>query len=213
MRKCAVTLESELAPDELHFLLNTIHHSQFMGKHLEIGTAAGGTLWQMATQVRQDNPHPFVVIDPMSYFADQFSIVQNNMRRNGIHADKVDFRVQTSLEAFEKANRHQEFFDFIFIDANHKLRYVAQDLRWTRLLNVKGKLALHDYSDQFPGVRIAVNRFLNKYPSYQKIGHVRDLVIIEKTAKSTSPEVSDIDLLFAELLTPILQWKCSFSKA
>ncbi len=56
MRACAKTLESELAEDELSFLLETIHASNYEGKHVEIGTAAGGTLWRMIEKVRADNP-------------------------------------------------------------------------------------------------------------------------------------------------------------
>ncbi len=151
MRACAKTLESELAEDELSFLLETIHASNYEGKHVEIGTAAGGTLWRMIEKVRADNPHRFVVVDPMKYFTDQLTLVQKNVYSRGISLDRVDFRIASSEEAFEDASRELETFDFIFIDGNHKLRYVAQDLRWARLLNAGGKLALHDYSSAHPG--------------------------------------------------------------
>lgn len=58
-----------------------------------------------------------------------------------------------------------EFFDFVYIDADHSYEWVSKDLR-----NAVGRtrsgavLAGHDYSkDKFPGCYRAVNDFCDKY--------------------------------------------------
>ena len=212
MRPCATTLESELSMAELDYLLTTIKSHRFSGKHLEIGTAAGGTLWQMLRCFEEGQQPPFVVIDPMKYFPDQFEKVQNNLRDHDVDPSQVDFRVTTSAEAFYQAENSGETFDFIFIDGAHKIRYVTEDLRWSRLLNVGGILILHDYAPKFPGVQIPVSRFLKKCKNYQILGQAETLIAIQKTKKSPSPEVTPFDRAYSLALTPILQWKASMKK-
>ncbi len=99
MRPCATTLESELAPGELNCLLKVLSEQQFSGKHLEVGTAAGGTLWQMMRCYPRETCPPFVVVDPLQYFPRQLTVVQKNLRANEIDPSTVDFRQTTSEQA------------------------------------------------------------------------------------------------------------------
>ena len=138
VRKSATTLASELRDDELAFLLEIIKNSRFSGKHLEIGTGAAGTLCQMIKCCQNDVSPPFVVVDRMTYFPDQLEIVKENLIKNNINPLAVDIRVSKSADAFVKAEKAREQFDFILIDGTHKIRYITQDLRWARLLRVGG---------------------------------------------------------------------------
>lgn len=179
--------------------------------HLEIGTAAGGTLWQMV-EALPGKDSKFVVVDPMRYFPKQFSIVKQNLRKHGVDPEQIDFRIQTSDEAFSSSEQLNERFDFIFVDGSHKLRYVTEDLRWSRLLNPGGTIAFHDYAPQFPGVQMAIDRFLSKYPNYSIRNHIDTLLVIEKTAPCPDQEVTWVDQAYASVLTPYLQIRHSIGK-
>ncbi|MGA7105991.1 MAG: class I SAM-dependent methyltransferase [Candidatus Deferrimicrobiaceae bacterium] len=212
MRPCATGLEPELRPNELKFLIDTLKEKHFTGKYLEIGTAAGGTLCQMMTIFKDIERPQFVVVDPMKYFPNQFEIVKENLKNHVIHPDTIDFRIKTSFEAFFEAQENGEQFDFIFIDGAHKIRYVMQDLRWTRLLNEGGILMMHDYSSKYRGVLLAANHFLRRYRNYQVIGHVHTLLAIRKTGRSPIKEVNLLDRFWAWLLSPVLQVERSVTK-
>lgn len=205
MRTCATTLEAELTQKELNLLLNTLKQKSYTGKHLEIGTAAGGTLWQMISSFDLETRPPFVVVDPMKYFPDQFHLVKENLKIHGIDPNEVNFLIKTSQEAFKEVRNNQETFDFIFVDGAHKIRYVTEDLKWTRLLNVGGTVAFHDYSPKYPGVFLSLNRFLRKNLNYQIVKRVDNLLIVKKTAESHKKEIDKSDMAYAMAWAPLLQ--------
>src|SRR3989304_3223474 len=62
MRPLPRTLSAELSNDELSSLINIIREKSFKGKHLEIGTAAGGTLCCMM-KAFEDGEHPHYVTE------------------------------------------------------------------------------------------------------------------------------------------------------
>lgn len=212
MRPCATTLESELTEEELECLLELIHTQSFGGNHLEIGTAAGGTLWQMMKAYHDDKRPSFVVIDPMKYFPNQLQVIHQNLKEHGLSPDTVDFRVGTSEEIFPNAERKQEKYDLIFIDGAHKVRYVMQDLKWSRLLNRGGLLILHDFSPNYRGVWYSVNRFLKKNPHYSIVRQVDKLIALQKDASSEKSEISSWDITLSQILSPIFQLESSLKK-
>jgi predicted O-methyltransferase YrrM len=212
MRPSATTLESELTYEELECLLELLRSSQYTGRHLEIGTAAGGTLWQMMRCYDQENCPEFVVVDPMQYFPRQLEIVQNNLTCHGASLECVDFRVMTSDAAFAKAQKRGESFDFIFVDGAHKVRYVMEDLRWSSLLNPGGLLVLHDFSPKYRGVWFAVNRFLRKNQHFSIVNQVHKLIVLKKEKAVDRPEISSWDLLLAKFLAPCFQMEASIKK-
>lgn len=57
----------------------------------------------------------------------------------------------------------QETFDLVFIDANHSESGVTRDINaWFPLVKQEGYIGGHDYNnEQFPGVTIAVDRFIS----------------------------------------------------
>ncbi len=210
MRPFPRTLSAELSNDELSSLIGIIREKSFRGKHLEIGTAAGGTLCCMMQAFEDRNRPPFVVIDPMTYFQDQLNTIRKNLQDNGVSADGIDFRVMKSNEAFIRANQNHESFDFIFIDGAHKVNYVTDDLRWAGLLNTGGILCLHD--THVRGVRFAVDRFLRRNPHYETVKYVDTLLILVKKKASPRPEISFIDRAWASVLAPLLRLEVSTQK-
>lgn len=212
MRPIARTLTPELTDAELSTLLDILQESRFQGKHLEIGTAAGGTLYSMMKAFEDHKRPRFVVVDPMTYFQNQMDTVKKNLQDNGISAEDVDFRVMKSNQAFREADQRHESFDFIFIDGAHKIHYVTDDLRWTRLLNAGGIVCLHDYTS-VRGVRLAADRFLGKNPHYVKVVCVNTLLILRKTGESLRPEISFSDRVWASLFAPLLRLEVFTKKA
>lgn len=212
MRESATTLQPELTTAELETILALLRSGVGRKAHLEIGTAAGGTLREMMSAYPADDRPPFVVVDPFTYFPDQRSVVERNLRSAGIDPSTVDFRVGFSYPALQKALGSSETYSFMFIDGNHKARYVMQDLMWTRMLEVGGYVCLHDYKPKFRGVIWATERFLRKHPNYRKIAQADSLVVLRKETQSSSPEVSSLDVMLGAGLEALHRWSWSLNK-
>ncbi len=165
-------LSSETTGPEREALAQLLKDAALTGAHLEIGTAAGGTLKELMSCYPAESRPQFVVVDPFTYFERQRSAVEENLRSAGIDPADVDFRVGYSWAQLQTAQSRGDRFAFIFIDGNHDLKYVTQDLRWTRLLVDGGYVCLHDYSESFPGVILATDRFLRRNPNYSLVSHV-----------------------------------------
>lgn len=189
--------------------LNAAH---LQGRHLEIGTAAGGTLCAIMNWYSDSDRPAFTVVDTMSYFPNQLDIVKANLTEHGLDPQNVDFRVTGSDAAFESAQTNREQFDFILVDASHKIRDITNDLRWLRLLNQGGLACFHDYGPAFPGVRWSVDRFLRRHPHFVRHGQAGNLVCLQKDKPGKSPEVDGFDRAWATLLSPILNWRRSLQK-
>jgi predicted O-methyltransferase YrrM len=186
-----------MTPAEHAFLLALLKREQFDGPHLEIGTAAGGTLCAMMGCFDNARRPQFVVVDRMTYFPDQLEAIETNLRRHGLDPVKVDFRIATSSAAFRAAQQGREAFDFILLDGGHKILNVMADLRWTRLLNVGGIICLHDYIPKFPGVKLSVDRFLAGHPHFHIVGQADSLIALQKVSAGRHLEVSAGDRAYA----------------
>ena len=99
MRASATTLEPEISAGELARVVTLLRAGQLKGRHLEIGTAAGGTLKELMRAYPDGERPPFVVVDPMTYFPDQLAKVRRNLAAAGLDPDRVDFRVGKSWPA------------------------------------------------------------------------------------------------------------------
>lgn len=212
MRACSETLESEMQAEESDLLREALQSHNLTGKHLEIGTAAGGTLCHMVQSYPADARPQFVVVDPMGYFPDQLKTVRSNLSTHGIDPDTVDFRVMPSEAAYASSLVHGERFSFILVDGVHKIRYVMDDLRWGALLDEGGLLCIHDYGCHLPDVTLAVDRFLRRNRQYQKVDHARSLLVLRKVATTEREEVRGSDRLYAMAAAPLLQLQRSIRK-
>ena len=212
MRASAITLESEVSRGELAALVAILRARRLSGAHLEIGTAAGGTLKELM-RCYSDRQRPrFVVVDPMTYFPDQLSIVRRNLASAGLDADTVDFRRGKSWPQFQASERANESYSFIFVDGSHKIHHVTEDLAWARLLEPGGLICFHDYSPQFEGVVQAVDRFLARYRNYRMVEKVETLLIVEKTGASTEREIGFIERMRAKCVNLVHQLRASRRK-
>lgn len=72
-RFSATTLDPEMTDEELSGLEGWLQTAGLTGVHLEIGTAAGGSLCFMMNLYSDADRPRFSVIDTMSYFKDQLT--------------------------------------------------------------------------------------------------------------------------------------------
>jgi predicted O-methyltransferase YrrM len=186
-----------MSEPQLEFLTGLISAEDLPGPHLEIGTAYGVTLARMILALRSPHDPAFVVVDNMRYMPDQFDVVIRSLEDHGIDPGRVEFRVGDSGTLFAEAARAGDSFDFILIDASHKIRKVTDDLRWTRLLRAGGVVCLHDYHPSFPGVVRSADRFLARNPNYERVGKVSSLLALRKTGPSRDAEISQLDRMWA----------------
>jgi len=210
MRKCALTGSPEIDEAALNRIISYLKERSFSGTHLEIGTAAGGTLKRMMLAYDAHRRPKFMVIDPMTYFPDQFETVKSNLLEAGIDPQEIIFHVTKSSIAFKDILRSGEKFDFIFIDGAHKIKQVWQDLRFNNMLNTGGILCVDDYVD-VPQVQIPVDRFLTKNLGYKKIALENRTLFIEKV----TPIKNKVDV-FGTCAMPFInlffQWRQSYLK-
>ena len=211
MRPSATSMESELRPAELAALQALLKSAQLRGTHLEVGTAAGGTLKELLRCYTPPRPR-FVVVDSFRYFPNQKAIVADNLRSAGIDPAEVDMRATDSEVALAAATAAGEQFDFILIDANHQARHVISDLRWAKLLRPGGYLCLHDYGPRFPGVTWATDRFLRNNPNYRRVSLTVSLMVIQKNEMSQRGEVGTSELVLGRLLTLLHKFRHSIRK-
>jgi hypothetical protein len=80
----------------------------------------------------------------------------------------VTFHRETSMEAVKKFV--DESLDFVYIDGNHELKYVIEDIfEWSKKVKVGGTIAGHDYFYAHPRkhdnihVRYAVDAYTESY--------------------------------------------------
>jgi predicted O-methyltransferase YrrM len=184
---------------QVEYLTRLIASEDLPGPHLEVGTASGMTLAQMICALPTPHDPAFVVVDNMRYFPDQMRVVRANLERHGVDPDQVEFRVGDSGEIFKAAARAGDSFDFMVIDASHRIRKVTDDLRWTRLLRPGGLVCLHDYHLDFPGVVKSVDRFLTQYPNYERAKQVGGLLVLRKAGPSPRLEISAADRRWAAM--------------
>ena len=209
-RESAITLNSEMTVAEVSSIRNAIKDSKLTGLHIEIGTAAGGTLCEILKCYQNElkvEPPPFIIIDPLTYFDDQYEKICLNLKNNGLSQNNITFEKNKSSVAFGNLSAHAGEIDFILIDGNHKINHFVGDLRFSRYLRAGGLLLIHDYSDNFKGIHSATKNFLDRYRNYEVLSHVDSLLILRKKSISNSLEISPLNLLsahFCNLLDQVL---------
>ena len=203
-------ITSEMTQPELDALRSILCTRQRPGRHLEIGTATGGTLCEMMSAATH-RPE-FVLIGMMDCFANQREIVVQNLASQGLPLDQVEFREMPSWDAFQHSHGAHESFDFVLIDGRRKFRYVMQDLHWAALLNPNGILALHDYTPRQRSVKWAADYFLANNRNYHRIALADSLLILEKTAPDGPDGPNLLPDSVALFMHPLFQFENSVRK-
>lgn len=209
-RTRATQLTPEMTQQELDALRSIVGSRRLPGRHLEIGTAAGGTLCEM--MLAAAHGPQFVVVDTMDFFADQRRIVEQNLAAHGLEPGQVEFREMRSWDAFRQSHGTLEAFDFVLIDGRHKFRYVMQDLHWAALLNPNGILALHDYTPRLRSVKWAADYFLANNRNYHLLELTGSLLFLEKTAPDGPRGPNLLPDSVASFMHPLFQFENSVRK-
>ena len=102
MRECAITGNSEVSDKVIIRMISFLEENNFSGTHLEIGTAAAGTLKRIMLSYDKQKRPKFIVIDPMTYFPNQFEIVRSNLSKVGIDPNEIKFFTVKSSKAYKK---------------------------------------------------------------------------------------------------------------
>ena len=101
--------------------------------------------------------------------------------------------------------------DFILIDGAHKIKYVAQDVRWADRLNRGGLLCFDDYHAGFIGVDYVVDNIVLKSGLFKQVFYVDRLLCLEKI-EGGRKTISKVQLTFSHMLHPVFQLLTSFRK-
>lgn len=121
------------------------------GNFIEIGSYQGLSLSKIKDVLIEKNINSWAV-----------DIVKRDRLVENCKNWGVTFLHKKSEEA--AATFENEFFDLVFIDANHKYNHILNDIRlWKPKVKKGGVLAGHDYCDRFEGVRKAVKEELDGY--------------------------------------------------
>jgi len=212
-RASATTLESECHPEELDLLRRILSDHDLTATHLEIGTAAGGTLKEiMGVYAEAESRPAFAVIDPMTYFKDQQEKVRQNLNDAGIDPDTVAFWVGTTEDFLARERSAGTAFDFIFVDGEHQAHAVMVDMQWADLLRTGGFICFHDNSTSFPGVGWAIDRFLRKNTNFEAVEQAKTLAVLRKTADGSGPCVTAADLVTARVVKGLQRFRKSMRK-
>ena len=213
VRQSSITLESECTEAERGFLTSTLRSSDLSGRHLEIGTAAGGTLKELIGVYSGRPTRPdFVVIDPLTYYPNQFEKVRQNLTNAGIDPDSVEFWQGVTQDFLNRERDAGGRFDFVFIDGDHRAFPVMIDLQWADTVNTGGFIFLHDRQPKFPGVGWAIDYFLENCPEFEHVGQVDSLVCLRKARDRSAPCVTRRDLRRARWKQMRLKYARSIKK-
>ena len=90
------------------------------------------------------------------------AVMENFISGTKPFVEKVFMHRMTSVEAVYEFD--DNFFDWIFIDANHDYPYIKENLEiWTPKVKVGGVVSGHDYGNKkWPGIKKAVDEFVQK---------------------------------------------------
>ena len=146
---------------------------------LEIGTAYGFATARMAAKA-----YSVTTIDPHAGYGSlpaSLPEAQRLLRNLGL-TGKVTLIIGLSQEVLPRLCGQGMGFDLVFVDGDHRLQTVREDLYYGWLLTRSGGvLAVHDYNeDTCPDVAVAVEWFKAKYVSLLHSSLVDTLWLVKR---------------------------------
>jgi predicted O-methyltransferase YrrM len=121
------------------------------GNIVEIGSFEGLSLSYLRRSIKTKSNKVWAVEKRCT------DILKNNAENWGVKLLCSDSENASSLFP-------DEFFDLVFIDANHSYKNVKNDiLCWLPKLKQGGTISGHDYCDAWPGVKQAVDEIFAKF--------------------------------------------------
>lgn len=131
-------------------------------KIAEIGIMCGRSAVFLSEELTKINKcvefHCVDIVAPSQFIVERQAFIKdNNLNQTLIYLEMASARAATTFR--------DEYFDFIFIDADHSYENVIKDIKaWFPKVKSKGIISGHDYynyyaHNDYPGVRQAVDEF------------------------------------------------------
>jgi predicted O-methyltransferase YrrM len=161
-------LHSAISREEGAFIYSIIQDDPAIRRTLEVGCAFGLSSLHICAAIRDREGASHTIIDPFQNT--QWDAVGiKNLETAGIDFFKL-LETKSEFALPQLLEKHEDQFDFIFIDGWHTFDHTLLDCFYaTRLLRIGGVLTIDDVS--FPSVRRVVD-FLRNYPCYEELGFV-----------------------------------------
>jgi hypothetical protein len=166
----------------------------FKGRQFKVGAEIGIYNAEFSDSLLRLMPDlTFYMIDPYKHWPDDiYDDVGNDNQEiqdaryelvkviANKYGDRAKLLRMTSIEALGRVPDNS--LDFVYIDANHKYEFVKQDIKgWYKKVKPNGIIAGHDFSDQFPSVKLAVVNFCHEQEiEIVKIGTADNVWMVEK---------------------------------
>lgn len=130
-------------------------------------------------------------IDPWKMYSDytdsrgqeKLEEIYNNTQKRLSSYSNVTIIRKTSMEALNEIE--DDSLDFVYIDGNHQLKYVIEDLfEWSKKVKLGGIIAGHDYIYTNPKTQAGICHVIHALNAYTKAYKIEDLYLLgSKNAK------------------------------
>jgi hypothetical protein len=139
--------------------------------YLEVGVFYGANLLSVAKSYGLHKDSKLYCIDPWEDYQEYFEYKNyqktiyetfiNNVENSG---SKEKIIINRGYSTTEIPKFDDNFFDIIYVDANHEEKYVLQDAILSfEKLKVGGMMIFDDYNDCWMGTKNAINSFISSY--------------------------------------------------
>jgi hypothetical protein len=94
------------------------------------------------------------------------AVMKHFIKETSLFSDKVYIHKMSSVDAVKKFEN--EYFDWVFIDANHEYPYIKENIElWKKKVKNGGIISGHDYGNKkWPDIKKAVDEFFYKDSLY-----------------------------------------------
>jgi len=139
--------------------------------YLEVGVYYGANLLSVAKSYGSHKDSKLYCIDPWEDYEEYFEYKNkqntiydtfiNNVENSG---SKEKIIINRGYSTTEIPKFNDNFFDIIYVDANHEEQFVLQDAMLSfKKLKIGGIMIFDDYNDCWMGTKKAINTFFNLY--------------------------------------------------
>ncbi len=156
-RMSQIGMDGWISLEECQFIKQMVEKIPTMGVYLEVGVAYGKSLSIASTYARGDVT--ITGIDRLNW-----NQRDENMTKLGTK-DRATF---IEGDSQDQAVKWGEPIDLLFIDGDHNYLGVVKDLlSWLPHVKHGGRVMLHDYANNEPGVMRAIHDFVHLHKAYE----------------------------------------------
>lgn len=121
---------------------------------LEVGSREGGSSMVLGTVAKACAGH-LTCIDPVFPLKWERNMIDADLRKIAM---AVEMSSPWTANLYETLSSHDDTIDYLFIDGDHRTRWILADYHyWEPLVRVGGRIAFHDWTGK-NGVAVQVQR-------------------------------------------------------